>query len=239
MCNQEYPTKYQLLKQSRSGEEQAKNHWLSGLEYRGRKWLLGGGWEGGLLICPYPLKVQACPPRDQRPSRVSGQRVVIRGWGEGEGELLICPYPLKVQACHSTRPSRVSGQKVVIGGRGRGEGEGELLICPYPLKVQACPPQDQRTALRSSVLGQEVVIGGGGGEGELLICPYPLNVQACPPRDHRPALRSRVSGQEVVIGLLMLHLYQSLVHFTAQFLFTIASRLSYPLDVTLIDFFKC
>ena len=116
--------------------------------------------------------------------------------------------------------------------------EGELLICPYPLNVQACPPRDQRP---SRVSGQKVVIGGGEGEvgreGELLICPYPLNVQACPPRDHRPALRSRVSGQEVVIGLLMLHLYQSTVYFTAQFLFTIASRLSYPLDVTLIDFF--
>ena len=36
------------------------------------------GGDGGreLLTCPYPLKVQACPPRDQRPAlrpRVSGQ----------------------------------------------------------------------------------------------------------------------------------------------------------------------
>ena len=34
-----------------------------------------------LLTCPYPLKVQACPPRDQRPaaqSRVSGQRIKIK-----------------------------------------------------------------------------------------------------------------------------------------------------------------
>ena len=34
----------------------------------------GGG--GELFTCPYPLKVQTCPPRDQRPallSRVSGQ----------------------------------------------------------------------------------------------------------------------------------------------------------------------
>ena len=31
----------------------------------------------------------------------------------------------------------------------------ELLICPYPLKVQACPPQDQKPALQSRVLGQE------------------------------------------------------------------------------------
>ena len=44
-------------------------------------WVGGGGGGGGgrreLLSCPYPLKVQACPPRDQRPalrSRVSGQR---------------------------------------------------------------------------------------------------------------------------------------------------------------------
>ena len=39
--------------------------------------LWGGGGRRELLTCPYPLKVQACPPRDQRPalrSRVSGQR---------------------------------------------------------------------------------------------------------------------------------------------------------------------
>ena len=36
----------------------------------------------------------------------------------------------------------------------------ELFMCPYPLKVQARPPQDQRPALRSRVLGQgEVVVG--------------------------------------------------------------------------------
>ena len=36
----------------------------------------GGGVGGGLLLCPYSLKFQACPPRYQRPalqSRVSGQ----------------------------------------------------------------------------------------------------------------------------------------------------------------------
>ena len=36
----------------------------------------GGGVERKLFTCPYPLKVQACPPHDQRPafrSRVSGQ----------------------------------------------------------------------------------------------------------------------------------------------------------------------
>ena len=44
-----------------------------------REWLFtigGAGGEGGILTCPYPLKVQACPPRDQRPalrSRVLGQ----------------------------------------------------------------------------------------------------------------------------------------------------------------------
>ena len=34
-----------------------------------------GVWGWGLFTCPYPLKVQACPPRDQRPalqSRDSG-----------------------------------------------------------------------------------------------------------------------------------------------------------------------
>ena len=33
-------------------------------------------WGGRTIECPYPLKVQACPPRDQRPglrSRDSGQ----------------------------------------------------------------------------------------------------------------------------------------------------------------------
>ena len=35
-----------------------------------------GGGGAGLFTCPYPLKVQACPPRDQRlatRSRVSGR----------------------------------------------------------------------------------------------------------------------------------------------------------------------
>ena len=35
----------------------------------------GGGGEEELFTCPYPLKVQACPSRDQRPalrSRVTG-----------------------------------------------------------------------------------------------------------------------------------------------------------------------
>ena len=70
---------------------------------------------------PYPLKVQACPPRDHGlglQSRVSGWSNIVCG-----GELFTCPYPLKVQA----RPpqdhglalrSRVSGWSniVCVGG---------------------------------------------------------------------------------------------------------------------------
>ena len=42
----------------------------------GTTYALGVGVGEELFTCPYPLKVQACPPRDQRPalqSRVSGQ----------------------------------------------------------------------------------------------------------------------------------------------------------------------
>ena len=58
----------------------------------------------GLLTWPYPLKVQACPPRDQRRalrSKVSGQIaqwVAVWGWGVGGG-VLTWPYPLNVQSC--------------------------------------------------------------------------------------------------------------------------------------------
>ena len=34
--------------------------------------LFNGGGGRELLTCPYPLKVQACPPRDQRPALLSG-----------------------------------------------------------------------------------------------------------------------------------------------------------------------
>ena len=46
-----------------------------------------GGGGGGLLTSPYPLKVQACPPRVQRPalrSRVLGQEKKDE-WGNLEG----------------------------------------------------------------------------------------------------------------------------------------------------------
>ena len=48
------------------------------MEIRGggvRVWV-GGGGGGRVFTCPYLLKVQTCPPRDQRldtQSRVSGQ----------------------------------------------------------------------------------------------------------------------------------------------------------------------
>ena len=41
--------------------------------------LMGVGW-GKLLTCPYPLKVQACLPRYQRPalqSEVSGEEEIV------------------------------------------------------------------------------------------------------------------------------------------------------------------
>ena len=43
----------------------------------------------------------------------------------------------------------------VMKGVGGGGGGAELFTCPYPLKVQACPPQDQRLATQSWVLGRE------------------------------------------------------------------------------------
>ena len=45
---------------------------------------MGGGGGGELLTCPYPLKVQARPPQDQRSvlrSKVSGQ-TGLEGGGE-------------------------------------------------------------------------------------------------------------------------------------------------------------
>ena len=38
--------------------------------------LLGGGGGAELFLCPYPPKVQACPPRDQRPASQS----IVSGW---------------------------------------------------------------------------------------------------------------------------------------------------------------
>ena len=43
--------------------------------------MVGGGGGAQLFTCPYPLKVQARPPRDQRQavqSRVSGQEGTLR-----------------------------------------------------------------------------------------------------------------------------------------------------------------
>ena len=48
--------------------------------------LMGGG--RGLLTCLYPLKVQACPPRDQRlatQSKISGREESVIGVGQGGG----------------------------------------------------------------------------------------------------------------------------------------------------------
>ena len=52
----------------------------------GERWGERGG-ETNLLTCSYPLKVQACPPRDQKPalrSRVSGIFEEVGG-GRGGG----------------------------------------------------------------------------------------------------------------------------------------------------------
>ena len=40
---------------------------------------MGGG---GLFTCPYALKVQACPPRDQRPATVSSVSGRLKVWAQ-------------------------------------------------------------------------------------------------------------------------------------------------------------
>ena len=45
--------------------------------------LVGGGGEPELFTCPYPLNVQACPPRDQG---MAGYPVQGLGGGGGERE---------------------------------------------------------------------------------------------------------------------------------------------------------
>ena len=47
-------------------------------------------------MCPYPLKVQARPPCDQKQAFRS--RVSLIDWGGVGAELFKCPYLLKVQA---------------------------------------------------------------------------------------------------------------------------------------------
>ena len=39
-----------------------------------------------------------------------------------------------------------------------GGGHFELFMCPYRLKIQARPPQDQRLATQSRVLGQNMFV---------------------------------------------------------------------------------
>ena len=73
---------------------------------------IGGGGEGGgrgegqLFTCPYPLKVQARPPRDQKlalQSRVSWQAVQRIGGG-GVSETFYMPISTEDSGTPTTRP---------------------------------------------------------------------------------------------------------------------------------------
>ena len=128
-------------------------------------------------ISIYPLKVQACPPRDQilaLRSRVSGRYQLVGGGGGRLNYLhahIHIPYTfiLKVQACPPRDQilalrSRVSRQISVSRRRGGRLNYLHAHIHIYPLKVQACPPRDQILALRSNQ---------GRYQAELFACPYP------------------------------------------------------------------
>ena len=83
-------------------------------------WWGWGGWGADLFLCPYPPKVQARPPRDQRPVRGLGASSVQGGWGGWGADLFLCPYPPKVQA----RPPR--DQRPVWG---LGAGSVQVILC--------------------------------------------------------------------------------------------------------------
>ena len=132
----------------------------------------GGGWKE-LFTCPYPLKVQARLPWDQRLLSSLG----VGGVGGGGLERTIdMPISTEGSGTPTMRPTTALRS---------GKGWRELFTCPYPLKVQAYLPWDQRLALQSG--GVE---GGGWGWRELFTCPYPLKVQAYLPWDQRLALQS-------------------------------------------------
>ena len=82
-----------------------------------------GGLGAQLLTCPYPLKVQACQPRNQIPALRSRVSMV----GEGKTFFVLTQGSLDV--------------KQVLGRWEGGGGGAQLLTCPCTLKVQACPPR--------------------------------------------------------------------------------------------------
>ena len=142
-----------------------------------------GGERRKQFTSPYPLKVQACPPRNCRPvfwSKVSGQ--------EEERDNLEFRNRLKCPK---------------IKGKGANIFDGAFT---YPLKVQACPPRNCRPVFWSKVSGQEEErdnlefrnrlkcpkIKGKGANIFDGAFTYPLKVQTCPPLDCRPALQSKV-----------------------------------------------
>ena len=186
-----------------------------------------------LLVCLYPLKVQACCPGHTviwlvclgqlisilvRETRRHGALNLPVGHGDITCDclcLLVCLYPLKVQACcpgHTVIWLVCLGQLISIlvretrrhGALNLPVGHGDitcdclcLLVCLYPLKVQACCPG--HTVIWLVCLGQLISIlvretrrhGALNlpvGHGDitcdclcLLVCLYPLKVQACCP----------------------------------------------------------
>ena len=56
-----------------SGMPTTRPKTFSGLGSRSRRRSVEGGG-GELFTCPYPLKIQACPPQDQRPALCLGSR---------------------------------------------------------------------------------------------------------------------------------------------------------------------
>ena len=153
-----------------------------------------GGGGGGLLTCPYSLKVQACPPWDQRPAtslRFQGRNEYIHGgWtvympmsteysgiyipvGGGGAELLM--YPLKVQAY------------IYIGGGGGAELRSLGSICTYSYS-SICITTDPK------------LITSFTQDCTIFSCSI-RKVQARPPCDQTPAIWSKVSGQYMYIFL--------------------------------------